>query len=299
MYIMGLTPSKIPTGENLIVSYDKKNPKSQYSTQVYVTSAGLADLTKNSDHSLNKANPTDKIPFTFASSGLSTLCRDFDVDLSDLGNNVKAYVAMYYMNVDEAREHGLDVDAPQMHMQQLQDAEGNELTYIPSREGKDNYTFHGVVLRNMKTDKKTYYYRIGENDYTTSAQTTLNAVQTKGNRLTGAVITKPITMQSRIDGKQYTSFVLNGGKFKYLSEDIDLTWTKAYLLLPTETVGTLTNQKAKGLTFVWDDAQTPTGIVTLPTKASDTDAYYTLSGVRVAHPTKGIYIHQGKKILVK
>ena len=34
------------------------------------------------------------------------------------------------------------------------------------------------------------------------------------------------------------------------------------------------------------------------TKKTD-DAYYTLQGVRVLHPTKGIYIHQGKKIIFK
>lgn len=29
------------------------------------------------------------------------------------------------------------------------------------------------------------------------------------------------------------------------------------------------------------------------------DYYYTLSGVRVAHPTKGVYIHNGKKVVIK
>ena len=33
---------------------------------------------------------------------------------------------------------------------------------------------------------------------------------------------------------------------------------------------------------------------------SNTDAdYYTLQGVKVAKPVKGIYIHQGKKVIVK
>ena len=43
-----------------------------------------------------------------------------------------------------------------------------------------------------------------------------------------------------------------------------------------------------------------TGISELKNKASNTDAaYYTLQGVKVAKPVKGIYIHQGKKIMVK
>lgn len=43
-----------------------------------------------------------------------------------------------------------------------------------------------------------------------------------------------------------------------------------------------------------------TGISELKNNASNTDAaYYTLQGVKVAKPVKGIYIHQGKKVIVK
>lgn len=43
-----------------------------------------------------------------------------------------------------------------------------------------------------------------------------------------------------------------------------------------------------------------TGISELKNNASNSDAaYYTLQGVKVAKPVKGIYIHQGKKVLVK
>lgn len=43
-----------------------------------------------------------------------------------------------------------------------------------------------------------------------------------------------------------------------------------------------------------------TGISELKNHVSNTDAaYYTLRGVKVAKPVKGIYIHQGKKVIVK
>lgn len=43
-----------------------------------------------------------------------------------------------------------------------------------------------------------------------------------------------------------------------------------------------------------------TGISELNNHVSNTDAaYYTLQGVKVAKPVKGIYIHQGKKVIVK
>ena len=43
-----------------------------------------------------------------------------------------------------------------------------------------------------------------------------------------------------------------------------------------------------------------TGISELKNNVSNTDAaYYTLQGVKVAKPVKGIYIHQGKKVIIK
>ena len=43
-----------------------------------------------------------------------------------------------------------------------------------------------------------------------------------------------------------------------------------------------------------------TGISELKNNASNSDdAYYTLQGMKVAKPVKGIYIHQGKKVMVK
>ena len=40
----------------------------------------------------------------------------------------------------------------------------------------------------------------------------------------------------------------------------------------------------------------PTGITSVRNQPSD-NAWYTLSGQRVVRPTKGIYIHKGKKVV--
>lgn len=47
-----------------------------------------------------------------------------------------------------------------------------------------------------------------------------------------------------------------------------------------------------------DDNET-TGIKELETKKMNNNKYYNLQGIEVAHPVKGIYIHNGKKIIVK
>ncbi len=45
----------------------------------------------------------------------------------------------------------------------------------------------------------------------------------------------------------------------------------------------------------------PTGIVEVESKhgAADSEDYYNLLGVKVNNPQKGVYIHKGKKILIK
>lgn len=54
--------------------------------------------------------------------------------------------------------------------------------------------------------------------------------------------------------------------------------------------------------YLANDAYQSTGI-TLPSvvaqPSQQDDAYYTLQGVRVSHPTSGIFIHKGKKIMMK
>lgn len=57
-------------------------------------------------------------------------------------------------------------------------------------------------------------------------------------------------------------------------------------------------KQALGFFLSLDD--TTTGINTLPTVATDKAPYYTLSGSKVAKPTQpGLYIHEGKKIVIR
>lgn len=89
----------------------------------------------------------------------------------------------------------------------------------------------------------------------------------------------------------------------------------SYLMLPLTVMegnGQILDQnqdndtKAFAKSMVWFEGidapmdNETTGISELKNNASNSDAaYYTLQGVKVAKPVKGIYIHQGKKIIVK
>ena len=49
----------------------------------------------------------------------------------------------------------------------------------------------------------------------------------------------------------------------------------------------------------WLKDNPPTGIKTVNAETLSEGAWYTLQGVRVAQPTKGVFIHNGKKVVVK
>ena len=65
--------------------------------------------------------------------------------------------------------------------------------------------------------------------------------------------------------------------------------------------GTLPESLAK-IALVFDDlvdGNEVTGIKELETENLNNDKYYNLQGIEVAHPVKGVYIHNGKKVIVK
>ena len=93
------------------------------------------------------------------------------------------------------------------------------------------------------------------------------------------------------DGSNY-NYVLNGDAF-YLAKSTGTTVAsgKAYLQLSQQA-----SAGARVLRFADDETQGINAISTV--KAAD-GAYYNLSGQRVNAPVKGLYIHNGKKMIVK
>jgi hypothetical protein len=94
----------------------------------------------------------------------------------------------------------------------------------------------------------------------------------------------------------YTYYVLvqrgNVAKFaEVYSDDAELDAGKAYLR-----INKVNNARTRGLSIVFSDGTT--GISSIENK-SDVSVIYNLCGQRVDNPTKGIYIVNGKKVLMK
>ncbi len=128
------------------------------------------------------------------------------------------------------------------------------------------------------TGSKTTYIPI------TSAAATADAT---GNLLSGSA-----TAAQDIDANE--AYILMGGKFCLVTAASSVPAGKAYLLANKVDGG------ANELTFVIDEENSgTTGIEkTIVNKATD-GQIYNLAGQRVAQPSKGLFIVNGKKVIVK
>jgi hypothetical protein len=71
-------------------------------------------------------------------------------------------------------------------------------------------------------------------------------------------------------------------------------------VLPTPATGSLSLKTYKQLAVKLElTAGSATGIATVKTVIPNDGVFYTLQGVRVDKPTKGIYIQNGKKVVIK
>lgn len=104
------------------------------------------------------------------------------------------------------------------------------------------------------------------------------------------------TTISPTDGDN-TNFILADGKhgigFYTISEAGELAANKAYLQLPTSTVSAL----SRDFIQAFNDDTTDIDGVTEPVQLSG--QYYDLQGRRVAQPANGIYILNGRKVIIK
>ena len=103
--------------------------------------------------------------------------------------------------------------------------------------------------------------------------------------------------QSRTDkqGNPYTT-KLESAPFEVPTEALDLSKANGGLnLTPTGDASNVGDPRWLG----GSGAGEVTGIETVKNASAEDGAWYTLSGQRVAQPTKGLYIHNGRKVIIK
>lgn len=96
------------------------------------------------------------------------------------------------------------------------------------------------------------------------------------------------------NGSNYNYTLAAGPTFKHSDGTGTLAAGKAFL----RTTENVPGNEARSLELVFDDDET-TGIKAIETSQYTNDIYFNLAGQRVEKPTKGLYIVNGKKVVIK
>ena len=225
-----------------------------------------------------------EVPLQLSSTGVSTMARDFDVDLSE-NADVTAYIAA-----------SVSADGKDVTMQPVQVTGKTDGKYVPARTGRRQEgglyyeTYTGVVLKG--TPGGTSTYRIGETETAVAGNAT-------SNKLLYATDDTRVEMTETIGGVQYTNLGLKQGMFKYIRPAGVIPYNHCYLQLPTSVVGSVSSAPAKAFKLHFDDLVTTAVEGLKPPQDNVKKTYYNLQGMRVDNPTQGIYILNGKKVIIK
>ena len=201
---------------------------------------------------------------------------------------VHAFIASDGKIKPGAGQGGTDGSEYHIIMRSINEGLEGDGTYIPA------YT--GVLLRAVGGETPTaaagaaedFYYTIGEKDI--NAPVTGETVRMRG------VYERDLVLTSTPG----TWYVMQQGEFRKLpttaATPIRIPAHRAYLELPAQAAG------AKAMLF-FNDGPVPTEIDAFGLddvlKPEDASPVYDLQGRRVASPSKGIYVRNGKKVVIK
>lgn len=177
--------------------------------------------------------------------------------------------------------------------------------YIDANDEWNNYLVPTVTannnLGNAKVDKsgKVIYRYFGlGNYYRTNYHTSLGAADTQPDYIGFFRLTAKGNSGAN---KAYLSIPANAEVDNAVGATYGYIDYNGQLMGNESDDGTFPVSMAK-MALVFDDlvdGNEITGIKELETENLNNDKYYNLQGIEVAHPVKGVYIHNGKKVIVK
>ena len=259
------------------------NSNSSY-PNVYVKNSCLSNYTGSTYWSA--CTVSADVPLTMTASGLKSMGRDFDVDLSNT-EGVSAYVAK-----------GVTTSNGETYITMTPITVDGQTAgkYVPAYDGtetRDGVTydkFVGVVLKG--TAGGSFTYRIGE-----SEDATFN---TKSSDNTNYLVAAEVSTKVPNAADGYTNLALKDGLFRYYALASGYTnYNKSYLHLLTSL---LENASAKGFSLKFEENDETTGISDVTKdNATKAEVWYNLQGVRLnGKPSApGIYVNNGKKVVVE
>ena len=270
VYFVGNTPGELGS-----VNYEQPDSYPFKDGQnIYVKESKVADYKSKWQITPHTLNITHEIPQQTNKNG-GSVCFPFDVKYpTGKGNDdIKPYVPVDYT-------YAYAASAPIVRAYSLDDY------YVPA--------YVGALIRSKKTATVSSYCQMDEaQEHKKDKLIAVGYKENDDNGMVGVVEDTPIQNKT---GFQYYAFSKKYGKFVQLKDNVTFPYFKAYFRLRKNPTS-----PAKGFSIVYDEEDVPAGIdgITEFGKDNDNAPYYNLNGVQVSKPTKGVYIHNGKKVIIK
>ena len=216
------------------------------------------------------------------SSGLMTYCSEVDFTFKQYNTSSTSWVAgdmkTYYVKGED-----VEVEKGKVTLTEVTDN-----VMIPGWAEDNDF---GVVLKGTSGTTYDIFYPNGR------GMTTALTMDDTDNCLKGCVTPTDVAAGSDENNSYY---IMNGGVFKRITQDGKCKANRAYIKIGGGAdidvpVGSGESQ-ALALSFPGDDT---TGITAHEVQGTQNDAWYTLQGIQVQQPSKGIFIKNGKKFVIK
>lgn len=215
-------------------------------------------------------NITAEIPQTTHSYG-ATRCYPFDVQYDNNGD-VRPYLPVDFSHMTAAN--------PYAKARRIDDG------YVPA--------FLGVLLHSRNAASATSYCEMTDTQDHHAVNDPSGKYSAATYKMVGVV--EDTQVMSDANNNLY-AFSKSKGQFLKIKQAPGNMMPRfsAYLKLDS-------SNQAKGFSFRFDDDDpSTTGIenIEIAEDANDSAPYYNLNGMRVNNPAKGVYIHNGKKVIIK
>ena len=265
--------TKVYVKKSALDTYKEKWTKTVYNKNTDKEETSQFNFTSQIDYQIKDVKINHKY---------GTFAREFDVDLNIYSREKNtARIGAFVAKLGEVKPGDGDYGTSTYHIRMSSvDVNGvgnGNFGYVPA------YT--GVLLKvlDSETTPSDFYYAIGEDD---------DKNYTIANNIMYGITVNPRNVSvAAIDEVIY---VMQGGIFKKaMASTVSLPVHKAYAKIEGMPAGSKVE-------FSFSDDNTTNAIVTIDAEEKNADnAYYNLNGQRVNKPQQGIYIHKGKKIIIR
>ena len=237
---------------------------------------------------------SSKFPVT-ASSGMMSYCSDMDFTFKQYNTDDPTSWGAAPVKVYYVKDTDVDVDNGKVLLTEISDQNADtQNKLVPGwAEGND----FGVVIKGTSGETYDIFFPNGKGGMT--EKLTMDGTD---NCLHGCVERTLIDVEN--EDYEFTSFfVLSGGTFHRVMTNGYCKENRAYIMVADGgyggSIGTDPSDPDGGARELVISFPEDTGIESHEVKNVQNDAWYTLQGIQVNQPSKGIFIKNGKKYIVK